>query len=122
MPLIDRYKDFPEGAVRDLISRLDPYFQERLEVLVYTAPPSLCRIEEVKDLKISSLISHDKVFVHCVNEVGKPISLDPYTQVLMDRLNFLAQLEYDEMQQDSICNALTRFQHGIESRKNDPHP
>jgi len=124
MPLIDRYKDFPEGETRDLLSRLDPYFQERLEVLIYTAPPPLCRIEEVKDLKISSLFAHDRVFVHCIDENEKPISPDPYTQAILDRLGFLVQLEYDGMQGDSVCAALMRLQGALEHRKgkDDPHP
>jgi len=123
MPLIDRYKDFPEGEIRDLLFHLDPYYQERLIIHVQQAPQPLCPIEQVKDLKISALLAHDKVEVCCEYDNGRPMMpADPWAQRILQRLTVLAQAEYDEMQQDIACDVLTRFQHGIETRKNDPHP
>jgi len=85
--LIDRYKDFPEGEIKDLISSLPNYYQERLEVVVH---PGITVVSKDN-------ISWSLVTVHCFDSRGLDLPVDRKTQSILDRLSKLFQKEYDPL-------------------------
>ena len=122
--LISKFEKMPEGEAKDLIAQLDPYLQERLIIDIQRPPQTLCRFDELPNMKISAIIPHEKITVHCVSEYDgiEIMPRDPVSKEILEKLTTLAQQENDEMQQRAICNIFTRFHEDIERRTGAPHP